>query len=39
LLAKDCLELIEENFSRPERPKAGRGDQDDHEDHGDQEAR
>src|SRR5216683_5930259 len=23
LLAKDCLELIEENFSRPERPKAG----------------
>jgi hypothetical protein len=38
LLAKDCLELIEENFSRPERPKAGRGDHDDHEDHGDQEA-
>ena len=37
LLAKDCLELIEENFSRPERPKAGRGDQDDHDDHGDQE--
>src|SRR5467141_4123867 len=38
LLAKDCLELIEENFSRPERPKAGGGDQDDHGDHGDQEA-
>jgi large subunit ribosomal protein L4 len=31
LLAKDCLELIEENFSRPERPKAGHGDHDDHE--------
>jgi large subunit ribosomal protein L4 len=29
LLAKDCLELLEENFSRPERPKAG------HEDHAD----
>jgi large subunit ribosomal protein L4 len=26
LLAKDCLELIEENFSRPERRKAGHGD-------------
>jgi len=38
LLAKDCLELIEETFSRPERPEAGRGDHDDHEDHGDQEA-
>jgi len=23
LLAKDCLELLEENFSKPERPKAG----------------
>jgi large subunit ribosomal protein L4 len=31
LLAKDCLELIEENFSRPERPKAGHGDHDDHD--------
>jgi large subunit ribosomal protein L4 len=31
LLAKDCLELIEENFSRPERPKAGHGDHDDNE--------
>jgi large subunit ribosomal protein L4 len=31
LLAKDCIELIEENFSRPERPKAGHGDHDDHE--------
>jgi large subunit ribosomal protein L4 len=31
LLAKDCIELIEENFSRPERPKAG------HRDHGDHE--
>jgi large subunit ribosomal protein L4 len=29
LLAKDCLELIEENFSRPVRPKAGHGDHDD----------
>ena len=24
LLSKDCLELLEENFGRPERPKAGR---------------
>jgi large subunit ribosomal protein L4 len=31
LLAKDCLELIEENFSRPERPKAGHANHDDHE--------
>jgi large subunit ribosomal protein L4 len=31
LLAKDCIELIEENFSRPERPKAGHVDHDDHE--------
>jgi len=31
LLAKDCIELIEENFSRPERRKAGHGDHDDHE--------
>ncbi|HEX9099205.1 MAG TPA: 50S ribosomal protein L4 [Candidatus Dormibacteraeota bacterium] len=31
LLAKDSLELIEENFSRPERPKAGRVDHDHHE--------
>ncbi len=35
LLAKDCLELLEENFSKPQRPKAGR---DDHEDHGGHEA-
>jgi hypothetical protein len=38
LLGKDILELIEENFSRPVRPRAGRGDHDDHEDHGDHEA-
>ncbi len=41
LLAKDCLELIEENFSRPERPKAGHGEhggEDDHLHHGDPEA-
>src|SRR6266849_1859653 len=41
LLAKDSLELIEENFSRPERPKAGHGEhggQGDHEVHGDLEA-
>jgi large subunit ribosomal protein L4 len=31
LLAKDCIELIEENFSRPERPKPGHADHDDHE--------
>jgi large subunit ribosomal protein L4 len=31
LLAKDCIELIEENFSRPERRKAGHGDHDEHE--------
>ena len=24
LLAKDCLELLEENFSKPERPKGGK---------------
>jgi large subunit ribosomal protein L4 len=30
LLEKDCLELIEENFSRPERPKAGAGHDDTH---------
>ena len=43
LLAKDCLELLEENFSRPQRPKAGREEdaedadehQHDHGDHGD----
>jgi ribosomal protein L4 len=34
LLAKDCLELLEDSFSRPQRPKAG---PDDH-DHGDQGA-
>jgi large subunit ribosomal protein L4 len=31
LLAKDCLELIEENFSRPERPKSGQGGHGDHD--------
>src|SRR6266851_4154588 len=36
LLAKDCLELLEETFSRPQRPKAGRDEHDDH-DHGDHE--
>ncbi len=35
LLAKDCLELLEENFSKPQRPKAGREDHDEH-DHGGQ---
>ncbi len=35
LLAKDCLELLEENFSKPQRPKAGREDHDAH-DHGGQ---
>ncbi len=35
LLAKDCLELLEENFSKPQRPKAGREDHDTH-DHGGQ---
>ena len=34
LLAKDCLELLEENFSRPERPKAGAPNND--HDHGDE---
>ena len=33
LLAKDCIELIEENFSRPQRPKAGHGDGHDHDEH------
>src|SRR3989441_10455851 len=32
LLAKDCLELLEENFSKPERPKAGAA----NHDHGDE---
>jgi large subunit ribosomal protein L4 len=32
LLAKDCLELIEENFSKPERPKVGAA----NHDHGDE---
>jgi large subunit ribosomal protein L4 len=32
LLAKDCLELLEENFSKPERPKAGAT----NHDHGDE---
>ena len=32
LLAKDCLELLEENFSRPERPRAGVA-SDDHGEH------
>ena len=31
LLAKDCLELLEEAFSRPQRPKARRDEHDDHE--------
>jgi large subunit ribosomal protein L4 len=35
LLAKDCLELLEENFSKPQRPKAGREDHDEN-DHGGQ---
>jgi hypothetical protein len=30
VLAKDCIDLIEENFSRPERPKPGHADRDDH---------
>jgi large subunit ribosomal protein L4 len=30
LLAKDCLELLEENFSKPERPRAGAEHHDDH---------
>ena len=34
LLAKDCLELLEENFSRPERPKAGTAAHEDHDDIG-----
>ena len=33
LLAKDCLELLEENFSRPERPKAGHAMHEEHEGH------
>jgi large subunit ribosomal protein L4 len=33
LLAKDCLELLEENFSKPERPKAGADNHNEH-DHG-----
>src|SRR3989475_1539265 len=39
LLAKDCLELLKESFSRPQRPKVGHEDHDhgDH-DHGDHEA-
>src|SRR5438445_1095781 len=32
LLAKDCLELLEENFIKPERPKAGAA----NHDHGDE---
>ncbi len=38
LLAKDCLELLEETFSRPQRPKAGRDERDDHEHHGGHDA-
>jgi large subunit ribosomal protein L4 len=38
LLAKDCLELLEESFSRPQRPKAGGEEHDEHNDHGDHEA-
>lgn len=34
LLAKDCLELLEENFSKPQRPKAG-AQADPEDDHGD----
>ncbi len=33
LLAKDCLELLEENFSRPERPKAGQAMHEQHDGH------
>jgi len=37
LLAKDCLELLKESFSRPQRPKVGHEDHDhgdhDHRDH------
>jgi len=35
LLAKDCLELLEESFSRPQRPKAGHEGQHDGHDGGD----
>ena len=31
LLAKDCLELLEESFSRPQRPKAGHEGHDGHD--------
>ena len=37
LLARDCLELLEENFSRPERPKAGHEHDHDHDHDGEPE--
>jgi large subunit ribosomal protein L4 len=39
LLAKDCLELLEENFSKPQRPKAGStGPAEGHDDGGEAQA-
>ena len=38
LLAKDCLELLEETFSRPTRGGGAHDDHDDEHDHGDHEA-